>query len=91
MERYQQELLVNKQFLNDTVITKEQIEKEFILKFLSSMPLNKLKLITNFGELDYNNEELWNDAELNNNEYMLKKLNSLASKKCIEFNVEIKI
>lgn len=91
MKIYQQSMLVSKEFLNDIVITKEQIEKEFILKFLSSMPLNKLKLITKFGELDPSNESFWMQAELDNNEYMLKKLNGLASKKCIEFNVEVKI
>lgn len=86
---YSKSVKVTKQFLTDAVITKEQIEKDFIYKFLNELPLDKLKEIVNFKEFDYENKELCNEAIDNYSYGLQEKLNHLKSLKAIEFNASL--
>jgi hypothetical protein len=43
------------------VIPKRVIEKQFIMDFFKEMPIENLKKLINFQEIDFENKELWND------------------------------
>jgi len=40
---------------------KDVIEKTFILNFFKELPIESLKKLINFQEIDFENKELWND------------------------------
>lgn len=88
---YNSEVKITKEFLNDVSIPKEVLEKDFIIKFLTELPFDKLKKLVNFKELDYENKELCNEAIDDYNYYLQEKLKYLQSLKAIEFNASVEI
>ena len=89
MDIYKQTSLATKEFMTDVIVHQNKIEKDFIVKFLSQLPLEKLKILTNFSMFDYKNEHLINKSI--NDEHLRNKLIYLRNIKSIEMNVEIKI
>lgn len=52
-------------------VPKDIIHKEFILNFFSELPIENLKELINFKEIDFENKDLWNDR---NKQEMLSQL-----------------
>ena len=44
-------------------IPKDVIEKNFILNFFKQLPIEGLKKLVNFQEIDFENQELWEDSK----------------------------
>ena len=40
-------------------VPKEYIEKDFIINFFKDLPIEDLKRLINYKEIDYNNQKLW--------------------------------
>lgn len=90
-EIYSKEAKVTKEFLNDVVITRDQIENDFVMKFLTELPFDKLKELVNFKVFDYEDQNLCNEAIDNYSYYLQEKINYLKSIKAIEFNATVTI
>jgi hypothetical protein len=88
---YRSEVKITKEFLNDVSIPKDRLEKDFIIKFLTEMPFDKLKELVSFKEFDYEDHNLCNEA-IDNYDYNLQdKIKHLQSLKAIEFNARVTI
>lgn len=88
---YRSEVKITKEFINDVAITKEVMERDFIIKFLTEIPFDKLKELVNFKELDYENQDLCNESIDNYDYYLQEKIKYLQSLRAIEFNATITI
>lgn len=42
---------------------KDVVEKQIVMDFLGKMPIESLKKLINFQEIDFENKELWNDYD----------------------------
>ena len=88
---YRSEVKITKEFLSDVSIPKDRLEKDFIIKFLTEIPFDKLKELVNFKEFDYEDQNLCNEA-IDNYDYRLQeKIKYLKSLKAIEFNASVTI
>jgi len=43
-------------------VPKDIIEKQFIIDFFKSLPIEDLKKLINYKELDYRNQNLWSES-----------------------------
>lgn len=86
---YKSEVKITKEFLDNVGFSKDHIEKDFIIKFLTEMPFDKLKELVNFKEIDYKDKELWGNAR--EDRYLYEKLLYLREIKSIEFNASVTI
>lgn len=87
--KYRTDVKITKELLNDVSFTKGLMQKDFIVKFLSELPFDKLKELVNFKEIDYENQELINQS-IDDLDYCLQeKIKHLKSLKAIEFNASI--
>jgi len=88
---YRSEVKITKDFIDNVGFSKAHIEKDFIIKFLTEIPFDKLKELVNFKELDYENQELCNEAIDDWSYYLQNKIMYLKSIKSIEFNASVTI
>lgn len=84
--QYRSQVKLTKEYLKNVPI---EHDKEFIISFLRQLPFDKLKELVSFQELDFENEQLWEDAK--KDKYLYEKLVDLRNKKIIEFNVLLNI
>ena len=54
---FRSEQKIPKHITNNT--PKDVIEKTFILNFFKELPIESLKKLINFNEMDFENKELW--------------------------------
>lgn len=80
--KYQSRVEISKLFIK--IVPKESVEKDFIINFLGSLPVEKLKLMVNFKEIDYENQPSCED-------YGLEFLQRLQSKEVLLLIAEINI
>ena len=62
---------------------KERSEREFILNFFDKLPIEDLKKLISFKEIDFEKTELWKDYE--NHEF----LNQLRDENVIKYTCEL--
>lgn len=86
--------LNKKVYRSQVIITKNTLQKvpfdherEFIVSFLRSLPIEHLKTLVNFTEIDFKNPSLWGDSRESN--YLYEKLTRLRKLNAVEFNAEI--
>lgn len=61
MEIYKSEIKVPKYITRG--VPKHVLEMEFIIKFLKNLPIDKLKKLINFKEIDFENKELIEESK----------------------------
>jgi hypothetical protein len=72
---------LKKHITNNTL--KDIIERSFILTFFKDLPIESLKKLINFKEIDFENKELWKDP----NNYEL--LSQLRYENAIQYTCEL--
>jgi hypothetical protein len=65
-------------------VPKELIEKRFILNFFESLPIEDLKRLINYKEINFNNKDLWNESPR-----MREKLNELRYERVILLTADV--
>jgi len=78
---FKSEYKVHKKFINN--INKDVIERKFILDSLKELPIDKLKRLVNFEEIDFENKKIWDDP------VNLNLLDKLRSEKVVLYLLEI--
>jgi hypothetical protein len=66
---FKSEQKISKYYRTDA--SKYVVEKQIIMDFFAKMPIESLKKLINFQEIDFENKELWNDY---NKQEMLSQL-----------------
>lgn len=87
MEIYKSEMEVSKYITRE--IPKHVLEMEFIIKFLKDLPIDKLKKLINFKEIDFENRELIEESK--RDEELFDLLNKLHYKDQVLFKCKIEI
>lgn len=87
MEIYKSEIEVSKYTTRE--VPKHVLEMEFIIKFLKDLPIDKLKKLINFKEVDFENEDLIEESKRNKELFDL--LNKLHYKDQVLFKCEIEL
>lgn len=87
MEIYKSEMEVSKYITRE--VPKHVLEMEFIIKFLKDLPIDKLKKLINFKEIDFENKELIKESRQNKELFDL--LTRLNYKNQILFKCKIEI
>lgn len=64
LQIFRGEILYHHSQITNSNIPLEVIEREAIMKFLKDLPLDKLKKLVNFKEINPDKIELWNDYDL---------------------------
>ena len=64
LQIFRGEFLYHSHIVNHSHINLEEIEREAIMRFLKDLPLDKLKKLVNFKEINPSKIELWNDYDL---------------------------
>lgn len=84
---YRSEAKTYKRTIED--VSKDIIEKQFIFRFFQSLPLDKLKEMIKFEELDFNDKAL---IERSKNDIVLKTiLSELKKDNCVKYICEIEL
>ena len=65
-------------------VPKDIIEKQFIIDFLKSLPIEDLKKLINYKELDYRNQNLWSESPR-----MHEKLKQLQEQRIVLITADI--
>lgn len=76
-KRFKSEQRVQKRVYRSTPVTKDFLEKKFIIESLSQIPLDELKQLVNFEYFDPSDKSLWNKSYEQD-----KFLNSLSNQDC---------
>lgn len=84
-EKIMYEQKVSKYILSECNVPKNRIEKDIIINFLKELPLEKLKKLVNFQEIDFENKELWINYD------NLEMLKQLKFEGVVKYTAEIKI
>lgn len=87
MEIYKSEIGVSKHITRE--VPKHVLEMEFIIKFLKDLPIDKLKKLINFKEIDFENKELIEESKRDKELFDL--LNKLHYKDKVLFKCKIEI
>lgn len=66
---------------------KEVIEKTFILNFFKELPIESLKKLINFKEIDFENKNLWVDSREDKHFYEL--LCQLRNENVVQYTCEL--
>ena len=78
---------VSKETLNN--IPKEIIEKQFIINFFNELPIESLKKLINFKEIDFKNKNLWCDSR--EDKYLYELLSQLTIEDTVQYTCELKL
>lgn len=68
-------------------ITKDVIEKTFILNFFKELPIESLKKLINFKEIDFENKNLWGDSR--EYKYLYELLCQLRNENVVQYTCEL--
>lgn len=66
------------------IAPKDLIEKHFIIDFFKSLPIEDLKRLINYREINFNNQELYKESQR-----MTEKLNQLKNERVILLTAEM--
>ena len=77
----------SKETLNN--IPKEVIEKRFVINFFNDLPIESLKKLINFKEIDFENKNLWEDSR--EDKYLYELLSQLRIENTIQYTCELKL
>jgi len=66
---------------------KDVIEKTFILNFFKELPIESLKKLINFKEIDFENKNLWGDAR--EDKYLYELLCQLRNENVVQYTCEL--
>lgn len=64
---------------------KDVVEKQIIMDFFGKMPIESLKKLINFQEIDFENKKLWNDYDKQ------ELLSQLRDEKVVQYTCELYI
>jgi hypothetical protein len=78
---FEKQETLKKHITNNT--SKDVIERSFILNFFKELPIESLKKLINFKEIDFENKNLWGDKHL------YKLLCQLRSEKVVQYTCEL--
>ena len=81
----------NYRFSKETLdnIPKEIIEKQFIINFFNELPIESLKKLINFKEIDFKNKNLWGDSR--EDKYLYELLSQLRIENAVQYTCELKL
>ena len=68
-------------------IPKEEIERIFIMTFFKELPIESLKKLINFKEIDFENKNLWGDSREDKHLYEL--LCKLRNENSVQYSCEL--
>ena len=68
---------------------KDVIEKTFILNFFKELPIESLKKLINFKEIDFENKNLWGDSR--EDKYLYELLSQLRIENAVQYTCELKL
>lgn len=68
-------------------IPKEEIERIFIMTFFKELPIESLKKLINFKEIDFENKNLWGDSREDKRLYEL--LWQLRNENSVQYSCEL--
>ena len=85
IEVYQSEVLLSKSEIDLLGLPKEKYEEEAIRKFLKEIPLDKLKKLVNFEEINPYDKKQWE------NYYLQKELSDLSLQRRIKIKMKLKL
>ena len=77
----------SKETLNN--ISKEVIEKQFIINFFNELPIESLKKLINFKEIDFKNKNLWGDSR--EDKHLYESLSQLRMENAVQYTCELKL
>ena len=86
-EIYKSEVKTRKEIFES--VPKEVIEKQFILNFFKELPVEKIKDLINFQEIDFENEKNWQDAW--GYESKIDELHRLRVENVVKYKCETKL
>ncbi len=86
-ELFRSDYKFTKQTLDN--IPKEVIEKQFIINFFKELPIESLKKLINFKEIDFENKNLWGDSR--ENKYLYELLSQLRIENTVQYTCELKL
>lgn len=70
-------------------VPKDVIEKRVMMQFFNELPLDKLKKIINFKEIDFENKKLWGDSR--EDKYLYELLSILRKENVVQYECSITI
>lgn len=80
---FKSEQKISKHIANNT--PKEVVEKTFILNFFKELPIESLKKLINFQEIDFENSKLWEDSK------NLELLSQLRYENVVKYTCELSL
>lgn len=83
--KYSNKNLVRKDIFES--VPNKVVEKQFILDFLKAMPLDKLKKLVSFEEIDFENKQIIEQSKIDAN--IREKIIHLRQKESIEYYCEL--
>jgi hypothetical protein len=86
-ELFRSDYKFTKQTLDN--IPKEVIEKQFIINFFRELPIERLKKLINFKEIDFENKNLWGDSR--EDKYLYELLSQLRIENAVQYTCELKL
>lgn len=85
IEVYQSEVLLSKSEIDLLGLPKEKYEEEAIRRFLKEIPLDKLKKLVNFEEINPYDKKQWENYSLQ------KELSDLSLQRKIKIKMKLKL
>lgn len=85
IEVYQSEVFLSKSELDLLKVPKEKYEEEAIRRFLKEIPLDKLKKLVNFKEINPYDKKQWENYSLQ------KELSDLSLQRRIKIKMKLKL